>query len=193
MDKAETIRLFKKFFIHRSDSYTVMSRNEYQGRDNYYDRVFSSITDQVLEDHLSGKQTVAVFPTEIETHTVKFCCWDIDTKDDIDLFKVLAVCERNSLRPVLEASGREKGVHVWTFFENPIPVKEARKFSLGCALRGIDFFPERSRVLNDFYFELPIKLPLGFHRKEKTWSRFITKERKEISIKEAFESAGYLI
>jgi len=189
----DVIKLLRRFIIHRTDAYAVMTRNDYQQRDNYYDREFEVIDDALLTRHLNGEVTIAVFPTDVETQTVKWCCWDIDSKDPIDTQRVFAVCARYGFNPVLEKSGRPHGLHVWNFFDNPKPLGEIKRIRTSCALRGIDFFPERDVVVDDYYYELPIKLPLGFHRKEKVWSKFIDPiEHKEISFATALRSAGYL-
>jgi hypothetical protein len=181
------IAILKKYFIHRNDVYAVMCRNEYQKRDNYYDRVFEPITDNVIQKHLSGEITIAIFPTNIEDQTVKWVCWDIDSGEEIDLLKVKAVCNRFGFNPIIEASGKEGRLHVWHFFDEPRPLVEVYKLKYECCTRGgIDFFPNQEKVIDDFYYELPIKLPLGYHRKEKKWSKFLNNNLEEISIHDAF-------
>ena len=182
-----TLDILKAKFIHRTDAFAVMCRNDYQNRDNYYDRVWQPLTDDLLAAHLDGIITLAVFPTKVEDQTVKWVCWDIDSGEDMDLARVKAICQRFGYDYVLEASGRDKGLHVWHFFDTPQPVSEIHKLKAECYTRGaIDFFPSRPKVINDFYCELPIKLPLGYHRKEKKFSYFLNDDREEISIQQAF-------
>ena len=181
----DAISLFRKRFVHRDNVYAVMCWHARQKRDNYYDRVFGPLTDDVLTAHLQGEMTIAVFPTDIPTQTVKFCCWDVDSELEVDLLKVLAVCDRLNLSRVLERSGRGNRWHVWHFFDQPQPVREVRKLAASCSLDGIDFFPERDLVLDDFYYELPIKIPCGWHRKDHVWSSFVNADGHEIGIEDA--------
>ena len=167
-------------FVHRTDAYAVMGRHPWQGRDNYYDRVLEPVTLDLIESHLNGGITLAVFPTDIPTQTCRFVCWDVDDPDPVHLQKALILAKRVGT-PIIEASGAEGRYHVWVLFDEPRDIKEVRAEAFGSTHRpGIDCFPHRDRVIDDHYFELPIKLPLGFHRAAGRWSEFVDEDLKPV-------------
>lgn len=163
-------------FCHRKDMYCLMEKHPIQNRENYYRRVFEPLTIDLVEKHLKGEITIGVFPTKLEDMTVKFICWDVDDPSiDINIIWNYA---KTIGEPLLEASGTKDRYHIWVFFNEPIPLSEARKHYYNCHMNGIDFFPNKDKIINDYYYELPIKLPLGFHKKAKKWSQFIDWENR---------------
>lgn len=179
-------------FCHRRDAYCVMEQHKWQTkkgrlRGNYYDRVYEPITEDVIKKHLNGHITISVFPTDIPTQTVRFICWDIDN-DDPEIFekaRSLARYAQDTIghgKIMLEESGTIGRYHVWLLFDKPIDLKYARSFLQDRRSEGIDSFPEKDYVINDYYYELSIKLPLGFHRVAKRYSKFVDENLNPIDI-----------
>lgn len=131
---------------------------------------------------MNGEITLGVFFTNLLDQTVKMAIWDIDSSDLDTANEIAIILEEQNLPALKEESGM-KGYHVWTFFK-PVSVKKARdkmkKIVPNMYKRYIQFFPERDKVINDFYFELPIKLPLGVHNITKYRSKFINSKGKSL-------------
>ena len=90
------------------------------------------LTDQVIFDHLAGKQTVGIYSL-LKDETCWFLAVDFDKagwQDDITAFR--ATCRDFDLTPAIERSRSGKGGHAWFFFQFPVPASLARK--MGCAL-----------------------------------------------------------
>lgn len=187
-----------KNFCHRTDAYAYMTRhpwqvNRHKGetelRENYYDRVYEPITLDLIAQHLMGRKTIAVFPTRIEDQTVKFMCWDIDEPDPALFVRVLNYAKhvqsnfKNS-RIIIEASGEVGHHHIWLLLNDIYPLSEVRNYMYDRRLEGIDSFPNQDVVINDYYFELPIKLPCGYHRGSKKFSQFVDESLNVIQLTE---------
>lgn len=167
-------------FCHRKDAYCLMTCHPWQKdehgnvRHNYYKRKYEPLTKDLIKQHLSGEITLGVFPTDLNSQTVKFICFDVDTPDQVYLQKAIFWASQVSNNVIIECSGgAEHRRHVWGLLDTPISLKEAREFLRHKDGTGMDFFPNQDVVINDFYYELPIKLPLGLHRKSLQWSYFI--------------------
>jgi hypothetical protein len=179
-DRRAVAKLLRHYFINRDDAYTVMCDHPWQSRGNYYRRVFEPLTDDLVISHLEGKLTLGIFPTNIENQTCKFVCFDVDDTRPEYLTKALVMARRHG-EPLIEASGTSGRYHVWLLLETDQSIVEIRKrFFPGAPWDGIDLFPNRNKVINDFFCELPIKLPLGFHRVANKWSHFVDEQLEYI-------------
>jgi hypothetical protein len=95
-------------------------------------RRFLPLTDEVVQNHLLGKETVGVYPL-LADETCWFLAIDFDKKtwaDDSRAF--LDTCNELNVPATLERSRSGNGAHVWIFFEYAVPANTARK--LGCAI-----------------------------------------------------------
>ena len=95
-------------------------------------RLLLPLTDQVLYDHLTGKCTVGVYPL-LSDDTCRFLAIDFDGDDwreDARAF-IQSGMELN-VPAALEISRSGRGAHVWIFFSEPVPARQARQ--LGSAL-----------------------------------------------------------
>jgi hypothetical protein len=144
----EKVKLFRSLFRGREDVYAVRweGQNGKVGYSPAYRWVWGStlhkipneekeyfpLTDQVIHDHLTGKQTVGVYPL-LTDETCWFMAADFDKaswQEDARAF--LQTCSEWSIPAALERSRSGRGSHIWIFFDAPIPASVARK--LGTAL-----------------------------------------------------------
>ena len=166
-------------FCHRKDAYCLMSQHPWQKdetgklRENYYERIYEPLTKELIIQHLLGEITLGVFPTDLTTQTVKFLCFDVDDPGEEYYRKAIFWAKQVNNKVLIEKSGAQDRYHIWVLFDEPVSLKKARSYFQDKDQTGMDFFPNQDTVVDDFYFELPIKLPLGFHRKEKQWSSFV--------------------
>jgi superfamily II DNA or RNA helicase len=102
------------------------------------------VSDDVIFNHLSGKQTIGIYPLLNDDH----CCFlavDFDKqewRDDANAF--MQSCRELDVPAALEISRSGNGAHIWIFFVAPVPAREARL--LGAAL--ISRTCERTRQLS---------------------------------------------
>jgi len=107
-------------------------------------RLLLPVSDEVIFSHLSGKQTIGIYPLLNDDH----CCFlavDFDKqewRDDAGAF--MQSCRELDIPAALEVSRSGNGAHIWLFFAAPVPAREARL--LGAAL--ISHTCERTRQLS---------------------------------------------
>ncbi|MFU8833409.1 MAG: TOTE conflict system archaeo-eukaryotic primase domain-containing protein, partial [Wenzhouxiangella sp.] len=102
------------------------------------------VTDQVIYDHLAGKQTIGVYPL-LSYDSCYFLAADFDEADwreDAQAF--MQSCREHGIPVALEISRSGNGAHAWIFFAEPVPAREARQ--LGAAL--ISHTCDRTRQLS---------------------------------------------
>ena len=95
-------------------------------------RLLLSLTDDAIRNHLTGKQTIGIYPL-LPDETCWFLALDFDKKSWMaDAFAFLATCRHFQVPAAVERSRSGNGAHVWTFFDRPVLATDARR--LGCAL-----------------------------------------------------------
>jgi len=86
-----------------------------------------------VERHLTGKQTVGVYPMSPD-ETCRFLVFDFDGKDYTsenlkrDVTIIREACVEKSISMAVERSRSGKGIHFWIFFTEKISASTARKF-----------------------------------------------------------------
>lgn len=102
------------------------------------------VTDQLIYDHLAGKQTIGVFPL-LTDDSCYFLAADFDEADwREDAKAFMQSCRELDIPAALEISRSGNGAHIWIFFSEPVPAREARH--LGAAL--ISYTCDRTRQLS---------------------------------------------
>lgn len=102
------------------------------------------VTNQVVYDHLAGKQTIGVYPL-LTDDSCYFLAADFDEADwREDAKAFMHSCRELGVPAALEISRSGNGAHVWIFFAEPVPAREARQ--LGAAL--ISHTCDRTRQLS---------------------------------------------
>ncbi len=90
------------------------------------------LTDAVIANHLSGKDTIGIYPL-LEDETCWLLAVDFDkTTWQEDAFAFRAVCVEMQVPAALERSRSGNGGHIWIFFDSPLQARSAR--TLGCLL-----------------------------------------------------------
>jgi len=102
------------------------------------------VTDQLIYNHLAGKQTIGVFPL-LADDSCYFLAADFDEADwREDAKAFMQSCRELDIPAALEISRSGNGAHTWIFFAEPVPAREARL--LGAAL--ISHTCDRTRQLS---------------------------------------------
>lgn len=147
-------------------------------------REFRAVTDDVINDHLSGSYTMGIYPLLMD-ETCWFLAADFDKaawRDDVEAF--MLICNEVKIPAAIERSRSGQGAHVWIFFDRPVSASLARK--LGCALLtrtmekrhqlGLDsydrLFPNQDTMPKGGFGNL-IALPLQFEAKKNGNSLFL--------------------
>jgi len=144
------------------------------------------VTDEVIHNHLMGRQTIGVYPL-LSDETCWFLAVDFDKvtwKEDSGAF--LKTCEGMGVPAALERSRSGNGGHVWIFFNTSLPAALARK--LGSAIltstmerhhMGLDsydrFFPSQDTMPKGGLGSL-IALPLQHVPREKGNTLFLDRD-----------------
>lgn len=162
-----------------------------------YSPIREPLTPRVVKNHLLGNHTLGIYPLRMD-NTVLFAAFDLDLAP-----AVVRACAPGSAGweeaiAGLEAYGREllgrakemglrlhpadsgyKGLHLWAFFSQPVPAKQARQMckviAAGVTVPPVvrcEIFPKQSVLPPDGLGNL-IKVPLGVHRKtgRRVWFR----------------------
>lgn len=90
------------------------------------------LTDSVIYAHLSGKQTIGIYPllADDRCHFLAVDFDEADWREDARAF--MQSCRALGIPAALEISRSGNGAHAWIFFAEPVPAREARQ--LGAAL-----------------------------------------------------------
>jgi len=148
------IALFRSLFRGREDVYAI--RWERNGKSGYSPacvmdwraihsakpeerkkigrktRSLLPLTDGAIRDHLTGKQTIGIYPL-LPDETCYFLAVDFDKKSwTADVAAFAATCQLFGVPVAIERSRSGNGAHAWMFFDRPVRAMDARK--LGCAL-----------------------------------------------------------
>jgi superfamily II DNA or RNA helicase len=95
-------------------------------------RLLVPLTDQVLYDHLAGRETVGVYPL-LPDDCCHFLAVDFDEADwQADARAFVQSCRALGVPAALEVSRSGKGAHAWVFFSAKVTARDARR--LGSAL-----------------------------------------------------------
>ena len=183
----EKIKLFRELFRGREDVYAVRweGRNGKTGYSPACRKTWSAsfrnksdepkeyfpLTDQVIQNHLTGKLTVGIYPL-LTGETCWFLAADFDKASwQDDVRAVLATCREWNVPAAVERSRSGRGGHIWMFFEAALPAGLARKLGAAILTRtmecrhqvGLDsydrFFPSQDTMPKGGFGNL-IALPL---------------------------------
>ncbi|HGQ6490144.1 TPA: DEAD/DEAH box helicase family protein [Streptococcus pneumoniae] len=136
----EKLQLFTSVFAGRYDVYAKNFINE-QGKIQYfpsYDygwkqlppekRSFQTLTNSVLKSHFRGETAIGIFPMHLDD-SCHFLVLDFDEGDWKEAgLTIRRIARERQMEAHLEISRSGHGLHIWFFFEEAIPSREARLF-----------------------------------------------------------------
>ncbi|TAK32175.1 MAG: DEAD/DEAH box helicase [Chloroflexota bacterium] len=165
LDSTAKVSRFRRLFRGRTDSYPIRWESA-KGRSGYTpacgnewrpgicgkprikcgdcgQRSLLPVTDQVIYDHLAGRHTVGVYPL-LPDDACFFLAADFDEADwREDALAFMQSCKELQVPAAVEISRSGNGAHVWIFFADAVPAREARR--LGSVL--ISYTCARKRQL----------------------------------------------
>ena len=119
------------------------------------------MTDQVIEDHLSGKKTIGVYPLLANNKSWFLTC-DFDGQGwKLDALAYLEVCQRYSVPAYLERSRSGDGGHVWIFFSTAIKAEQARQLGMRLLRQTMEVRAEMDLASYDRFFPSQDFTPRG--------------------------------
>lgn len=162
-----------KHFVNRRDTYAV------QKSDGSYIRKKEHLTRNIILQHLQGKKTIGIYQLKPKDDTVKWICFDIDPKEVAKAIYYFCIKNFFDRAVWLEASRySDQSYHIWILFLNPVPAEMAKWLGIQClsnlGISNVEVFPKQASVRGRF--GNIVKLPLGLHRKNLKWSRWLNPE-----------------
>jgi hypothetical protein len=149
------VALFRRLFRGRDDVYALRWQSNSSGRSGYApacvnewrpgicekpriscrdcnQRELLPLSDAAIYGHLVGEHTIGLYPL-LEDDSCQLLAVDFDEQDWRDDARAfLRTCRELAVPAALEISRSGEGAHVWVFFEEAVPAREARQ--LGAAL-----------------------------------------------------------
>jgi superfamily II DNA or RNA helicase len=189
----DKIALFRTLFRGREDVFAKRFESKRSGKSGYQpvcnnewvrpicqkpkvkcpvceNRDFTPITDDVVRNHLIGKDptdqyqrefVIGVYPM-LADETCRFLAVDFDKKSWAkDAKAYLDTCKDFSVPGALERSRSGHGGHVWIFFCDPIPAKTARQLGSFLLTQAMAARPEMGFSSYDRLFPSQDTLPKG--------------------------------
>jgi len=202
----QKIALFKQRFKGRSDvfakrwenskgksGYTVTCHNEWVAGTCNKSKIkcsecpnqrYRALDDQVIYDHLTGKQIIGLYPL-LTDNTCHLLAADFDKLGWQEAIKALALaCLHYSIPHAIEISRSGNGAHLWIFFSEPVPAREARLLGFRLLDQAMELHPDLSFSSYDRLFPnqdlMPaggfgnlIALPLQYRARQQGNTRFV--------------------
>ena len=199
----DKINLFRILFKGREDVYPALWMNQTTGKKGYFPvcenpwagkgkpKKYLPLTDQVAQDHLSGRKTIGVYPL-LKDNTCWFLACDFDKAGwELDALAYLQSCASYGIPGYLEKSRSGNGGHAWVFFSAPVQAVSARQLGLRLLrdtmekraevdLASYDrFFPNQDFMPRGGFGNL-IALPLQKQRRELGCTEFLDQADPEM-------------
>jgi superfamily II DNA or RNA helicase len=180
---ADKLALFRRLFRGREDvypqrwesakgtsGYTPVCGNEWEPGVCHKPKVkcgdcnqrqLLPVTDQVIYDHLAGKQTIGVYPL-LSDDSCYFLVADFDEADwREDAKAFMQSCRDLSIPAALEISRSGNGAHAWIFFTEPVRAREVRQLGAALISHACDRTRQLSLASYDRLFPNQDTLPKG--------------------------------
>ena len=94
---------------------------------DYTKKEYLPFGDEVIINHLSGKETVGIYPL-LEDNTSHFIAADFDDENwKESIQKLYYTCHKFEIPSYIERSRSGNGGHLWIFFEENFPAEQTRK------------------------------------------------------------------
>jgi superfamily II DNA or RNA helicase len=179
----QKIAIFRNLFRGRTDIFANRWQNN-QGRSGYSvacnnewiqgichkprvkcqdcnHREFTGVNDQTIYRHLTGQQVVGLYPL-MQDNTCYFIAADFDKgqwKEEVQAMS--QACANFDIPHIIEISRSGNGAHLWIFFNDKVPAKEARLLGLGLLDKAMEVYPNLSFDSYDRLFPNQDILPEG--------------------------------
>ena len=180
---SQKVSLFKSLFKGRTDlfasrwqnskgrsGYSVACHNEWQRGicnkptvkcSECPNRQYKVLDDQAIYDHLAGKQVVGLYPL-LADNSCHLLAADFDKADWQDAVKAMSkACQQLNIPHAVEISRSGNGAHLWVFFSEPIPAREARQLGFGLLDKAMEIHPNLSFESYDRLFPNQDIMPDG--------------------------------
>ncbi len=124
-------------------------------------RVLQPLTDDMVRDHLTGKQTIGIYPL-LPDESCWFLALDFDKKSWVaDVVAFAATCRRFQVPAAVERSRSGNGAHIWLFFDCPVLATNARQLGSALLTRTLEKRHELGMDSYDRLFPSQDTLPKG--------------------------------
>jgi superfamily II DNA or RNA helicase len=145
---------------------------------------FKTLDDKIIYDHLSGKQVIGLYPL-LTDNTCHLLTADFDKNDwQKSIIALAKACMEFNVPHAIEVSRSGNGAHLWIFFSEPIPAKNARLLGFGLLDKAMEIHPDLSFDSYDRLFPnqdlMPeggfgnlIALPLQYLARQQGYSLFV--------------------
>lgn len=151
-------------------------------------RCLQPVTNQVIYNHLSGKQTIGIYPLLLNDSSCYFLAVDFDESDwEKDANAFIKTCQEMKIPAALEISRSGNGAHVWIFFSEAVPARDVRQLGVALISHTCDqtrqlslasydrLFPNQDIITKGGFGNL-IALPLQKKSREKGFSVFVDEQ-----------------
>lgn len=124
-------------------------------------KAFKPLDDEAVYNHLSGSETVGVYPLMLDNH-----CWflaaDFDKSDWQDAVRATGkICQEYNIPHAIERSRSGNGAHLRVFFSEPVPAVMARRLGFALLDRAMEIQTKLSFDSYDRFFPNQDTLPTG--------------------------------
>ena len=124
-------------------------------------RQFTELNDEIIYRHLAGQQIVGLYPL-MPDNTCYFLAADFDKGQWQDEVNAMSkACQNFGIPHAIEISRSGNGAHLWIFFNEKVPAKEARLLGFGLLDKAMEFYPNLSFDSYDRLFPNQDILPEG--------------------------------
>ena len=107
-------------------------------------RQFTEINNQIIYRHLAGQQVVGLYPL-MPDNTCYFLAADFDKGLWQEEVKAMSkACQSFDIPHAIEISRSGNGAHLWIFFKEKVPAKEARLLGFGLLDKAMEIYPKLS-------------------------------------------------
>lgn len=189
--KAEKIALFRRLFIGNDRAYAKqwvskdgLKKGYAPATATFRGSDYLPVTDAVIRQHLEGKIRMGTYAVKNRS-MCSFLAIDLDKASFIaDARAIKTVCEPLQIVPCFELSKSGNGIHVWFFFAEDVPAREARLLGDLIITRAMDIgdgidmksydrlFPNQDYVAPDALGNL-IALPLHYGSRSEGKTLFV--------------------
>ncbi len=145
---------------------------------------FKPINEQVIYQHLAGKKVIGLYPL-LQNNSCHLIAADFDRSDWKEAITATAKsCVELNIPYLVEISQSGQGAHLWVFFSESVPAKDARLLGFSILDKAMESYPNLSFDSYDRLFPnqdlMPeggfgnlIALPMQLQARKKGYTEFV--------------------